>query len=408
MKKIVKFVSLALVFAFLFTLCSCKKDVARRTRDDDDDTEYDEELDDDDDDPVIVNDPSDFGNTGFDRSSVVENVQFAQACLGGDPVSVCDAICDVYNFSGTDSAYDYYEGHVSFWGDGFDMDGAFIKCVHFYLDKDYSVVEVDFCITEEQFLSMGAKESDYIDSDLNLPAKEAYESVCKALEKKYGAPQMCDTSWLKADNAESVKWELGNNVVVAATWGENCFGIAGNNQLEIAISADSDFVPGCNALLPTSDVLDPELEGIIAFGKSCFGQDQDTVKKMIEDYLNVELGDGTKLTEDSDNTVEYLYEGLDYTIAEVKFSEISIISNPDSGKVFNVIFWNLKVTPDQQQYDYALYMHKFVSYYGKPVTYFFNDVSSYMLDDNTEIMFGGSSDNYDTYFYLIIQNEDYN
>ena len=109
-----------------------------------------------------------------------------------------------------------------------------------------------------------------------------------------------------------------------------------------------------------------------------------------------------------DDTVEYLYEGLDFSIAEVKYNEISIISNPDSGKVFDIIYWNLNVTPEQEQYDYELYYHKFSSYYGKLETYFFSDSSSVKLESNTEIIFGGSHETYDSYFNFVIQNEDYN
>ena len=407
MKRLVNCISLVLVFAMVLPLCSCKKDKVRDRRRDDDDSEYDDDRDDDDDDPVIVNDPSEFNNADFDKSSVIENIWFAESLLGGSPVDVCDNLCDIYSFGGSYSSYDYYDGFVTFLGDGFNMDGAYIKSIHFYLD-DYQVIEMDFCITEEQFLSLGAKESETIDTDVNLPAEDSYKSVCEVLEKKYGKADMCDTSWMKADKAESQKWNVGNNLVVAVTWGENCFGIPGNNQMEIAISKDADFVPGCNAMLPTSDFLDPELESIIAFCESCFGKDQDTVKAMIEGYFDIELKNSTKLTEDSDSTVEYLYDGLDFTIAEVDYHEISIISNPNSGQVFDIIFWDLNVTPDREQYDYQLYFHKFTSYFGELDTYYFSDYSSYMYDNNTEVMFGGSADSFDTYFSLVIQNEDYN
>ena len=406
MKKSLKYVSLALIFALALTFGSCKKnDIRDIDAEEDDDPVYKVEQDETED-PVVVNDPSDPGNYDFDRSSLVETIGLAESFMGSDPVTFSDAMYDIYAFSGSYFVNDYYEGSISFMGDGFDLDGAFIKSIHFYL-KDYSIIELDYCITEAQYLSMGAKESDDISSDLNLPAEDAYKSVCEVLEKKYGKSEMCDTAWMKADKAESQKWNAGN-VVVAVTWGENCFGIPGNNQMEIAISADPDFVPGCNAIFPTSDVLDPELAGIIEFTESCFGNDQDTVKKMIEEYLNIELKDGEKLTEDYDDTVEYLYEGLDFSIAEVKYNEISIISNPDSGKVFDIIYWNLNVTPEQEQYDYELYYHKFSSYYGKLETYFFSDSSSVKLESNTEIIFGGSHETYDSYFNFVIQNEDYN
>ena len=405
MKKSVKFLSLALAFAIALPLCSCKKDDKRRNRDDDDETEYEEEEDETDA-PVIVNDPSDIDNSDFDRSSLIDTIGFAEACLGTDPVTFDEALDDIYSFSGSSFYNDYYEGSISFMGDGFDLDGAFIKSIHFYLE-DYRIIELDYCITESQYLSMGDNESDEIDSDLNLPAEEAYQSVCKVLENKFGKGEMCDTAWMKADKAESQKWNAGN-VVVAATWGENCFGIQGNNQMEIAISKDADFVPGCNAIFPTSDVLDPALAGVIEFTESCFGKDQDTVKKMLEEHFGIELKDGTKLTEDYDNTEEYLYEGLDFTISEVQYSEISIISNPDSGKVFDIVYWNLNLTPEQEQYNYQLYFHKFISYFGKLETYFFSEYSCYKYENNTEIIFGGSSDTYDTYFNFVIQNEDFN
>lgn len=406
MKKLVNCISLVLVVAMAMSVCSCKKNKVRDNRRDDDDYEYDDDQDDDDDDVVVVNAPSDYGSNDFDSSSVFGNISFAEAFLGGTPVDVCDNLCDYYSSGSSYSKYDYYEGSVSFLGDGFNMDGAFIKSIHFYIE-DYQVIELDYCITEEQFLSMGTKESETIDSDLNLPAEKAYKSLCEVLENKFGKGEMCDTTWMKADKAESQKWDIGNDVVVAITWGENCFGIPGNNQMELAISRNAEFVPGCNAILPTSDTFDPELESIIGFADSCFGKDQDTVRAMIEDRFGIELKDGTKLTEDTDDTVEYLYQGFDITISEVDFHEISIISDADSGQVFDIVFWDLNLTAEREQYDYQIYLHKFTSYYGKLDTYFFSDYSSYIYDNNTEVMFGGSADAYDTYFSLVIQNEDY-
>ena len=134
MKKLVNCISLVLVVAMAMSVCSCKKNKVRDNRRDDDDSEYDDDRDDDDDDPVIVNDPSEFNNADFEKSSVIENIWFAESLLGGSPVDVCDNLCDIYSFGGSYSSYDYYDGFVTFLGDGFNMDGAYIKSNHFYLD----------------------------------------------------------------------------------------------------------------------------------------------------------------------------------------------------------------------------------------------------------------------------------
>ena len=143
MKKLVNCISLVLVVAMAMSVCSCKKNKVRDNRRDDDDYEYDDQDDDDDDDDddVVVNAPSDYGSKDFDSSSVFENISFAEAFLGGTPVDVCDNLCDYYSSGSSYSSYDYYEGFVSFLGDGFNMDGAFIKSIHFYIE-DYQVIAI--------------------------------------------------------------------------------------------------------------------------------------------------------------------------------------------------------------------------------------------------------------------------
>ena len=300
-------------------------------------------------------------------STVTENIEIARQCLGMEVREAIDFLQEAYDFYALSASAGYIEGDVFFLGDDIDVAGVSIKRIHFFLDGNQRIKEVDFCITQEQTLSMGEEMADDVEDDLNLPAKEAFGKMVpriNGLVQEAGTD--CDMEWIKATESGGLTWQYGE-MTIAAIWGENCYSIEGNDQFELIVTSDKEFVPGKNLTWSSGAPLDPEIQSAYDLIKECIGQDHETAKDKLQKFCNVELGEGEYYeVGEPFPREEYLYYDQ-LSLGGIECSAVSIVRNPSTKKVYCICFlMQSGSTSVPVREFFQTYMEKLTATFGKP------------------------------------------
>ena len=416
MRKMIKLFSVGLVLAMVLSVSSCFGNPRKSDNYTEPETQADSnasvsnsvsnsaDQSGDDTTTETTKDLSKYKSGDFSNPKVLDLVDLAAYCIGLDGQTCLEHLDETFDFPGSHMKYDSYEGVVSFMGSSFTCDDVPFKSIHIYL-KNWKVVEVDYCITEERYFSSAAEGGKDLGDDADLPVKQYYDNISGELNGIFNKPEKeYGVKWFKPSEGKSSLWKAGD-ISVAATYGTNCFGVEGYNQFELAVSDNKDFKPGYYCVLPVSDEMDEELENLIEIGKTSMGRDFASVKHMIEKKLDITLGDGQQI---GDEFSEYVYKDLDFEVSGVHFNMISIISNRNSLTVFDVIFWSDNISSTDCSNYKSNYERKLTAYYGKPTINYYDGDIGYKFDDGLEFWISANQNGSNSYFYVIFKNENLN
>lgn len=402
MKSVVKLFCVLLVFALMAGICSCEKPLVftpiefeteetEETEETGYNTAWHPECD-----TEPTTDYNQYRSGNFTKpESFLDLADLGAACIGKNADECIEYLDGIYDLADANIINEPDELVIPFLGNTSYILIPF-KSIHCYLN-DGKVVEVTYAITENRFFSQGAEGGKNLGKDANLDVVTYYECAEVNLDISLNTCyQKCSTFFIKTPSSESKMYKM-NDVWIAITYGNDCFGIPGYNLFELAVSTDPDYAPGINCVKKTSDVLDPELEKVIDFGRSVIGKDQETAKTMTEEFLGIKLPTARKNYE---SWVEYYYKDLDFELSGVRFDRVSIYTeSKDNDKVVMLVFWANDVYR-KQRFEYAVnFYEKLSSVYGGLRSVYGED-SVCRFDDGYEVFVCGGDDMEPSFFKL--------
>ena len=233
---------------------------------------------------------------------------------------------------------EFYNGSATFSGDharsvmfpetGYKIEGNELKCVFIWKDKAKdTVAKITFASRKLEYVPSTETEAKIAADDMNYDAETAFTKITSKLEAAFGSDyKTSDTTDLKASKSECRVWQH-NGRDIAVTYALDCYGITGNNEFKVDVYPTSG---GGSSLAPEDEAFRQMFSKI----ESSMGQDNETVKALLEEQLGVELKGGSK---DKSICYTYYYD-VDLTIEGVPFNMIEIHTNIGDGKVFEIYF----------------------------------------------------------------------
>ncbi len=277
--------------------------------------------------------------------------------------------------------------------DGYEISGYKFDQIYLWKDNAGNVNKITFMTRHNEYLPETAAETVGAADDLNYDVQSAMGKMVIELSEGLGDYYNENVAYLNAKDGASFVFEH-NGIEIVLTYGVDCYGLAGNNELKIDVYAKGTTFPA----YPEED-----FKVLITKLSYCMGEDYESARDMVEDALGVEL------TNEQIDYYGYIYYSVDATVEGVDFNQVIIITNEGDGKVYEVHLVNDMDSEAEIEGYYNLFKDKLRTVCGDyfiPWNHQVYDGCMIRLDSDNDIcMIGRYTIEGYSRFHLIMNNE---